>query len=91
VQLAQWLRTEFAIRMSLGAASGRVMRQLITESLMLALTGGVAGLLLSRAAAGDWLYLVAGAALISLVGLFASLLPARRAASVEPLIALRYE
>jgi ABC-type lipoprotein release transport system permease subunit len=47
--------------------------------------------LLYGSAAADWLYFVAGAALISLVGLFASLLPARRAAAVEPLVALRCE
>ena len=39
---------EFGIRLSLGAAPRRLIRQLITESLMLALAGGVVGLLLSR-------------------------------------------
>jgi len=47
--------------------------------------------LLYGSAAADWLYYVAGAALISLVGLFASLMPARRAAAVEPVVALRHE
>jgi predicted permease len=39
---------EFRIRLSLGASSGRVVRQLLTESLMLAVTGGIAGVGLSR-------------------------------------------
>nr|MDQ3806523.1 ABC transporter permease [Acidobacteriota bacterium] len=40
-------RREVAVRIAVGASRGRVMRQLLTESLMLAAAGGVAGLLLS--------------------------------------------
>jgi predicted permease len=43
---------EFAIRSSLGAPTARLIRQVMTESLVLALAGGVAGVLLSRAFVG---------------------------------------
>ena len=52
-------RKELAIRSALGAGRGRVFQQLLVEAIVLAFTGGVAGLLLANAS------LAAGARLLA--------------------------
>ena len=45
---AQAREGELAMRVVLGASAGRLWRQVLTESMVLALTGGVAGLIMAR-------------------------------------------
>jgi len=99
--------SEFGIRMALGAQSGDVERLVLRQALPLMGAGLLTGLLaaaalarvLSAAIAG-MLYgvdagnatIFAGAALLLAgVALFAAFVPARRAARIDPMAALRFE
>jgi len=94
---------EIGIRMSLGATRGRVLRDILVEGMRLAALGFVAGIAGAAAAArvmasllhevrpGDpWIYATTGG-LLAVVALVACYLPARRAAGLDPMRALRHE
>ena len=95
--------SEIGIRMALGATRASVVRMVLLEVLWLAgISIAVAlplSLLLMRTAksqlygisGNDPLTLCGMTALVTLVALAAAMLPARRAARVEPMKALRYE
>jgi ABC-type antimicrobial peptide transport system permease subunit len=57
---AQARQREFAMRLVLGAGFGRLRRQVLTESMLLAIGGGVIGLLLARPLLGGLLALYPG-------------------------------
>jgi putative ABC transport system permease protein len=92
---------EIGVRMALGAARSDILRLVLGESLRLSGIGAALGLvlavLLGQAARGflfevrptDPLTLGAVTAILVLVAVVASLWPARRAAGVDPVVALR--
>ena len=94
---------EIGVRMALGAVRGDVLRMVLGEGLLLALTGiaiGVAGALaltrflrslLFEIKPTDPATFIAVAILLALVALLACYIPARRAMRVDPMVALRYE
>jgi putative ABC transport system permease protein len=94
---------EIGIRMALGADPHSVLRLTIWHGMVLALLGLSVGLLCAVAAtrllasllygvrSSDPLTLIFVAVTLSSVCLFACFVPARRAAKVDPMIALRYE
>jgi predicted permease len=92
---------EIGVRMALGAETGSVYRMILKEAAWLAGLGIIAGLLLGVAASaflrellfgvGPWDLetMAAIAAILAVAALVASFVPARRAASVDPVVALR--
>jgi putative ABC transport system permease protein len=96
-------RHEIGTRMALGASRANVLRMVLQQGLLLTAIGLVIGLaaalalgrylatLLFGVKPNDPLSFAAVAALLLAVGLLASLLPARRATRVDPMVALRYE
>ena len=94
---------EIGIRMALGAGQGDVFRSVLGQGVRLASIGLVAGLAVSFAftrflrgmlfgiGSVDWITFASVAATLFLVALAACYFPARRAASVDPMQALRTE
>ena len=94
---------EIGVRMALGAQPFHVLRLVLGQSLGMLVTGTVIGLagafaltrlmrtLLFEITATDPLTYVSVIGLLTVVALLACYIPARRAAKVDPLVALRYE
>ncbi|MGO9433971.1 MAG: ADOP family duplicated permease [Terracidiphilus sp.] len=95
--------SEIGVRLALGAQRTQILWMFLRESLILVAAGLAAGLplawftarwmssLLYELSAHDSFSFVAGAAGVLIVSIAASLIPARRAASIDPMKALRME
>jgi putative ABC transport system permease protein len=95
--------SEFGIRMALGATSADILRQAVAASLPMIAAGLLAGLAGSFAAskvmagflfgisARDALTFASLPLFLAAVALLASYIPARRAAALDPMTALKYE
>jgi predicted permease len=94
-------RREVGVRVALGAAPANVIGHMIGRGLRPVLIGGVAGVLaalwlgplwkdlLFRVSERDPLSAIAGMALVTLTATIGCAVPARRAARVDPVVALR--
>ena len=94
---------EIGVRKAMGARKRDILFQFLVEALTLCFMGGVMGLAAGAGAAvllarfANWNTAVAPAAILlavgfsAAVGLFFGIYPARRAAQLDPIVALRYE
>jgi putative ABC transport system permease protein len=94
---------EIGIRMAIGARSSAVRTQFLIESVVLSLTGGLIGILLGLTVSFlipqllGWPTMVSTTAIVgsvvfsAAVGIFFGYYPARKAAALDPIDALRYE
>jgi len=94
-------RSEIGLRRALGATKGQIRTQFLGESILLALIGGVVGVLAGAAATAvyasskSWAVVVpveawwGGIASALAIGAFAGLMPAVRASRMPPTVALR--
>jgi len=94
---------EIGVRKAMGATKRNILYQFLVEALTLCMAGGVVGLLAGAGAAvalsrlAQWNTAVAPEAVAlaigfaGAVGLFFGIYPARRAAGLDPIVALRYE
>ena len=94
---------EIGLRMALGAAPGRVRTMILRQTAIMLIIGGFIGLTAAiwiGSLAQDQLYQMAGhdvsvfaaaAVVLAAIAMIAGLVPAHRAARVDPMTALRYQ
>ncbi len=94
---------EIGIRKALGARTGDILRQFLVEAVILSVIGGIIGILIGTGVAGLATLILGAKLVISIgsivgsvtfsiiVGVIFGLFPARKAARMNPIDALRYE
>jgi putative ABC transport system permease protein len=94
---------EIGLRMAIGGKGFDILLQFLTESILLSITGGLIGILLGVVASKiigatmGWPVVVLPSsevlsfAVCTVIGVFFGWYPARKAASLDPIDALRYE
>ena len=92
---------EIGIRKAVGATSGNIRSQFLTEAVILSLFGGILGVgfgILGAEIASRWLTttvtpssIILSLGVCSLIGIIFGVAPAARAAKLDPVEALRYE
>jgi len=94
---------EIGIRMAVGATGGDVQFQFLTEAIVLAIFGGVLGIIIGSAASKiisdslGWPTLISTTAIgaafsfAAIIGIAAGWYPSRKASRLDPIEALRYE
>ncbi|ATH91249.1 ABC transporter permease [Bacillus glycinifermentans] len=94
---------EIGIRKSLGATRGQILTQFLIESVVLTLIGGLIGIGLGYGGASlvsllagwpslvSWQVVLGGVLFSMVIGVIFGMLPANKAARLDPIEALRYE
>lgn len=94
---------EIGLRMAVGARSKDILLQFLTEAIFISVTGGLIGVVFGITAAKittmftEWPTIITGSSLLisflvcAITGIFFGWYPAKKAANLDPIVALRYE
>jgi len=94
---------EIGLRMAVGGRSKDILLQFLTEAIFISVTGGLIGVVFGIVAAKiltvltQWPTIITGSSLLisffvcAITGIFFGWYPAKKAANLDPIVALRYE